>query len=233
MHPDEGLTRADLGDFRTLGVRNSHKSVLRRRGPAGYVAAVESSARRLEVPIETERLLLRPFEERDLEHLLRIQTDPELTRWVPWPVRGPDEVEASLRLKMAATDLKADAGGVALAAVTREGRQFVADVTLHSPNEHGGAELGFMVLPEHHGQGYATEAARAMLALAFDGAGLHRVTARVEPRNEASWRVLERIGMRREAHFVENEWVKGEWQSEYAYAILAREWPVRVPTEER
>jgi RimJ/RimL family protein N-acetyltransferase len=188
---------------------------------------VESSARPLELPIETERLLLRPFEGRDLEHLLRLQTDPGLTRWVPWPVRSPDEVETSLRRKMAATDLDAGGDGVALAGVTREDGRFVADVTLHSPNEHEGAELGFMVLPEHHGQGYAAEAARAMLALAFEQAGLRRVTARVEPRNEASWRVLERIGMRREGHFVENEWVKGEWQSEYAYAILAREWPAR------
>ena len=53
---------------------------------------------------------------------------------------------------------------------------------------------------------------------------LHRVVGRLEPRNTGSARVLEKLGMRREAHLVENEWVKGEWQSELVYAILAREW---------
>jgi RimJ/RimL family protein N-acetyltransferase len=181
----------------------------------------------VDAPRETERLLLRPFEEADLEHLLRLQTDPELTRWVPWPVRSPDEVEDSLRRKMAARELAPGADGVALAAVARDGGAFIADLTLHLPDEHGGAELGFMVLPEHQGEGYATEGARALLALGFEEAGLHRITARVEPRNVASWRVLERIDMRREAHFLENERIKGEWQSEYVYALLAREWASR------
>ena len=77
---------------------------------------------------------------------------------------------------------------------------------------------------KRQGQGYATEAARALLALAFESYGLHRVFGRLEARNVASARVLERIGMRREAHLVENEWIKGEWQSELVYALLAREW---------
>jgi RimJ/RimL family protein N-acetyltransferase len=179
----------------------------------------------VETPFETERLLLRPFEETDLEHLLRLQSDPELARWVPWPVRSPEEVEVSLRRKMAARELEPGTDGVALAAVAREGGAFVGDFSLHLPDEHRGAELGFMVVPEQQGRGYATEGSRAMLALGFEQGGLHRITARVEPRNVASCKVLERIGMRREAHFLENEWIKNEWQSEYAYAMLAREWP--------
>ncbi len=63
-----------------------------------------------------------------------------------------------------------------------------------------------------------------MLTFAFESLGLHRVVGRLEPRNRGSARVLEKLGMRREAHLVENEWVKGEWQSELVYAILEREW---------
>jgi RimJ/RimL family protein N-acetyltransferase len=63
-----------------------------------------------------------------------------------------------------------------------------------------------------------------MLALAFETYGLHRVAGRLEPRNVASARVLEKLGMRREALLIENEWVKGEWQSELVYGLLAREW---------
>jgi RimJ/RimL family protein N-acetyltransferase len=78
--------------------------------------------------------------------------------------------------------------------------------------------------PAHQGRGYATEASRALVAHAFEHYGVHRVYGRLEPRNEASARVLEKLGMRREAHLIENEWVKGEWQSEAVYALLAREW---------
>jgi RimJ/RimL family protein N-acetyltransferase len=83
------------------------------------------------------------------------------------------------------------------------------------------------VHPAHQRKGYATEAARPLLDFGFGTGGWHRVVGRTEARNIASARVLEKLGMRREAHFVENEWVKGEWQSELVYAILADEWAVR------
>jgi RimJ/RimL family protein N-acetyltransferase len=78
--------------------------------------------------------------------------------------------------------------------------------------------------PEHSGRGYATEAAQAILRLAFDGIGLHRVMARLDERNDASARVCQRLGMRQEARLVENEWLKGEWTNELDFAILDREW---------
>jgi RimJ/RimL family protein N-acetyltransferase len=95
------------------------------------------------------------------------------------------------------------------------------------PPEHRQGEIGFVLDPRHQGRGYATEAAAALLALAFETYGLHRVTGRLEPRNAPSARVLERLGMRREAHLIENEWVKGEWQSEVIYAMLDREFLTR------
>ena len=89
---------------------------------------------------------------------------------------------------------------------------------------HRQGELGYMIAGEHQGRGFATEAAPPLLAFAFDTMRLHRVVGRIEPRNVGSGRVLEKLGMRREADLVENEWVKGEWQSEAVYAILDREW---------
>ena len=90
--------------------------------------------------------------------------------------------------------------------------------------EHRQGEIGFTLHPDHQGHGYATEAAEAIVELAFGTYGLHRVCAGVEPRNTASVRVLERLGMRKEAHLIETAVVKGEWSSEAVYAILAREW---------
>src|SRR5205085_7965768 len=90
--------------------------------------------------------------------------------------------------------------------------------------QHRQGEIGWILHPDHHGRGYATEAGRALLRLGFDGAGLHRIFGRLDARYGASARVLEKLGMRREAHMVENELLKGEWVDEAVYAILDREW---------
>jgi RimJ/RimL family protein N-acetyltransferase len=177
------------------------------------------------LPIETERLLLRPFEGGDLDDLARLHGDADLVRWIPWGPRSREEAAAVLERKMSKTSIDEEGDGLGLVGILREDGSFLGEFTLSLLSaEHSCAELGFMMFPGHHGRGYATEAGRAILAAAFDGYGLHRVIGRVEPRNTASCRVLERLGMRREAYLVENEWIKGEWQSECIYAILAREW---------
>jgi RimJ/RimL family protein N-acetyltransferase len=85
-------------------------------------------------------------------------------------------------------------------------------------------ELGWALHRDHQGKGYATEAARAILAYAFESLGLHRVKAELDPRNGASIALCLRLGMREEAHFVEDMWFKGAWADTGVYAILDREW---------
>jgi RimJ/RimL family protein N-acetyltransferase len=84
--------------------------------------------------------------------------------------------------------------------------------------------VGWILDPEYHGRGYATEAANTLLDLAFGPADMHRVVARCDARNERSWRLMERLGMRREAHFREHAIVKGAWDEEFIYAMLWQEW---------
>ena len=93
--------------------------------------------------------------------------------------------------------------------------------------EHKQGEVGYVFNPAYHGRGLATEAVGALLRLGFEGLGLHRITGQLDARNTASARVLERAGLRREAHLVENEFVKGEWTDELIYAILRSEWAAR------
>jgi RimJ/RimL family protein N-acetyltransferase len=110
--------------------------------------------------------------------------------------------------------------------IERETGAFVGDLAFHwVSEEHRTGEIGYVVAPAHKGKGYAVEGSRALLDWAFRDGGFHRMIGRIEPRNVASARVLEKLGMRHEALFVENEWIKGEWQSESVYAILEREWP--------
>ena len=178
-------------------------------------------------PLYTERLMLRPFEEGDLQALHEMQSDREAVRYLYYDVRSLDEVRVSLARKMASTAVAREGDGVTAAAILLETGELVGDISMWWVSEgHKQAELGFVVHPAHQRKGYATEAARAMLDFAFDTMRAHRVMGRTEARNVASARVFEKLGMRHEAHLVENEWVKGEWQSELVYAVLVHEWAV-------
>jgi RimJ/RimL family protein N-acetyltransferase len=174
---------------------------------------------------ETERLVVRRFEEGDFGALLAIQSEPDVARWLYWEARGPAEVRLSLANKLQGTRLAADGDCISLAVLRKDTDELIGDCTICLQSRlHRQGEIGFVFHPSHHGHGYATEAAQLLLQLCFEDLDLHRVIGRLEARNDASAGVLERIGMRREAHLIENEFVKGEWQSELVYAILGREW---------
>lgn len=176
-------------------------------------------------PIETERLVLRPFEPSDLEALHVIHGDEENARWLYNDARTIAETRELLALKTSGNALRGEGQWLSAAVALRATEELVGDVSLlWASQAHRQGELGFIVDRRQQGNGYATEAARPILTFAFGTLGLHRVIGRLEARNTGSARVLEKLGMRREAHLVENEWVKGEWQSELVYAILAREW---------
>jgi RimJ/RimL family protein N-acetyltransferase len=176
-------------------------------------------------PLETERLRLRPFVASDLEAMYEIYSDPGVVRYLYEPQRSRAGVTELLARKAANTRLEAEGDGLSAAVVRRDDGRLVGDVSLVWVSEsHRQGEIGFVMHPAHQGRGYASEAAAPLLAFAFETLGLHRVVGRTEARNAGSARVLEKLGMRREAHLVENEWVKDEWQSELDYAILAREW---------
>jgi len=176
-------------------------------------------------PLRTVRLVLRPFAADDLEPLYAIYSDEGVARWLYNDPRSLEETREQLVRKVGGASLGGEGEWLSAAAVLAETGELVADIALLWASEaHRQGELGFVVHPAHQGNGYATEAARPLLAFAFETLGLHRVVGRLEPRNAGSARVLEKLGMRREAHLVENEWVKGEWQSELVYAILDREW---------
>jgi RimJ/RimL family protein N-acetyltransferase len=174
-------------------------------------------------PIRTDRLLLRPWgrDERDAFH--RLRGDPEVARYL---YHGPlSRAEADGRLaeqRSTITEAGQWMNVVVEVAATGEVAGDVGLCWLSAGDRQ--VEIGYTFSPAFHGRGYATEAASAMVDLAFTGLGAHRVIGHIDARNTASAAVLERLGMRREAHFVENEWVKGEWTDDVVYAILSSEW---------
>ena len=180
-------------------------------------------------PIRTERLVLRPFADGDLDDLFDLQSRPDVTRFLYWDPRTRDKAAESLDKKVRSTRIEAEGDILSLAVTLAAGGAVIGDLTLvYASATHQQAEIGYLFHPDVGGRGLATEATRVLLGLAFDDLGVHRVSARLDGRNAASAALLERLGMRREAHLRENEWVKGEWTDEVIYAVLAEEWACSI-----
>jgi RimJ/RimL family protein N-acetyltransferase len=147
----------------------------------------------------------------------RYMSDPAVTAWLP--EGGLDAAGARAFAEMNAVR---DAKNLAVLVVASG--ELIGHMVFHpwvAPRTH---EIGWVFGTRHHRQGYATEAARSLLACAFEGLGCRRVIATCQPENVASWRVMEKLGMRREGHFracIPHP--SGDWWDEYFYALLAEE----------
>jgi len=176
-------------------------------------------------PLRTPRLVLRPYEREDLTALHDMFGREEMCRYLPWPPMDLAAARAKLEQRLLQTRIAAEGDPIVLAAVEASTGRHVGEFMLRlnsAPNLLG--EIGWSVHPAGQGRGLATEGAREMLRLGFGELGLHRIIAGSDARNVASVRVMEHLGMRREAEFVENELIKGEWLTEVIFAILASEW---------
>lgn len=174
--------------------------------------------------IRTERLYLRPCLASDVDAMLPYHSDPDVVRYIPWPVRTREQVLASIEKGNEQTDFAQDGDYLSLAIVRQDDDQLVGQVNaMYRSNEHKHAEIGYVINPAFSGLGYAREAVAGLIDRLF-AQGFHRITAHLDDRNAASQRLLERLGFRREAHMIDEEFFKGEWSSTYLYAILDREW---------
>lgn len=181
-------------------------------------------------PVRTERLLLRPPVASDADDLHALQSDPEVVRYQLFEPRSREVVLERLPELAAATRLEKEGDFIqpAMELATPDGPVVIGTMYLVLKSiENETAEIGWALRREYQGRGFAHEAALALLGVAFDLMGVHRVTAELDPRNDASVALCLRLGMRREAHFVEDMMFKGDWADTGVYAILAREWAQR------
>jgi RimJ/RimL family protein N-acetyltransferase len=178
-----------------------------------------------EYPVRSPRLSLRPLSAADTTALLAYRSRADVCRYVPFTPMDTAIIAERLGTAWARASLNDEGQNLTLGVEVTDTGELVGDVVLmwHS-REHRGGEIGYVLNPEFGGHGYATEAVRRLLGLAFDDLGLHRVIARVDARNDASARLARRLGMRQEAYLVRNEWFKDEWTDELDFALLEEEW---------
>jgi RimJ/RimL family protein N-acetyltransferase len=176
---------------------------------------------RADGPIYTARLILRPFGPGDLDDLYEYQSRPDVARYLHWEARDHAQVREALEQQRREVVLEREGDWLTYAVVLPDTGKVIGEVGLKWLSaEHRQGEIGFVFNPDYGGRGLATEAAEVMLRLGFDNLGLHRIIGSCIAQNAPSARLMERLGMRREAHFVHNEIIKGHWADELVYAIL-------------
>ncbi|WNG55689.1 GNAT family N-acetyltransferase [Archangium gephyra] len=183
----------------------------------------------LTTPLTTSRLLLREFEEDDWRFTHPYESDPEVVRYQSHDVRAPEESRDYI-LRVMALACETPRHVYDLAVVLRDENRLIGrcGMRINDP-ELREASLWYILDRSRWGQGYITEAARALMDFGFGTLGLHRMWADCDPRNPGSFRVMEKLGMRKEAHFRENGFYKGEWCDSLIYALLDREWRALPP----
>ena len=174
--------------------------------------------------ITTERLVLRDFVMDDWPAVLAYQRDPRYLRFYPWADRNEGEVREFVQVFLGQQE-RSPRSEFQLAITLPESGQMIGNCGIRrKPANDWEADIGYELAPDHWGQGYATEAALALVSFGFHELGLHRVSSWCVAENTGSTRVLERVGLRLEGRLRENEYFKGRWWDTLLYGLLEREW---------
>ena len=178
--------------------------------------------------LHTPRLLLREFIESDAALVNQYEADPAVVRYTPHGVRSfADSLTAIQGARVRSLEKSRCVFDFAL--VRSDDARLIGCCGMKlSDAEPSEAMLWYVLAREAWGHGYAAEAGQAVLAFGFGELRLHRIFVDIDPRNRASLRVAEKLGLRREGHFLEAAWVKGEWTDSIVFALLDREYRARV-----
>lgn len=171
--------------------------------------------------LETNRLIIRKFEENDLDEVFDYASNQEVMRYLPEDVFSKDDTRKFLKKN-------AYEKAEEYAVILKEENKVIGHIVFHPWYEPFKTwEIGWVFNDKYHRRGFASEAALKILEYGFENLKLHRIIATCDPRNIASYKVMEKIGMRREGHNIKAVNINNEWLDEYFYAILDEEWLVK------
>ena len=174
--------------------------------------------------LTTARLVLREFLITDWPDVLAYQRDPRYLQFYPWTDRTEADVREFVQMFLAQQE-EQPRRKFQLAVTLQDSGRLIGSCGIRRNMENDWeADIGYELAPEYWGQGYATEAALAIVEFGFRELNLHRVSSWCIADNAASARVLGRVGLRLEGRLPENEYFKGRWWSTLLYGLLESEW---------
>lgn len=175
--------------------------------------------------LKTERLHIRPAHIEDKESIFNYRSDPETYKYLSRIPKSVDDI--ALLIENASSEIDVPGTWFQMVVLERTTNRLIGDVGIHflkSDTENKQVEIGYTLDREFRGKGYATEALTAVIDYLFHSLNKHRIVASIDPTNSASISLVERLGFRKEAHFVESLFFHGKWVDDLIYAVLAREW---------
>ncbi len=174
--------------------------------------------------LKSARITLRPLRPQDAPAVLAYRSNPEIYQFQTWQPKTLSEVEEFI-LRRCVSEPNLPGTWFQLAICKNDSGELIGDCGLHflkaAPRQ---VEIGITLKPDAQHWGFATETLELVFNHIFADLEQHRIFASVDPNNHASIRLLERMQMRQEAHFVETVWMYNRWLDDRVYAILAREW---------
>lgn len=174
--------------------------------------------------IESERLFLRQLAGEDAGEIIRIHSIPEVSRYQGWVPETEPEIRSFIE-RMVKDEFLAPDQWFQFAIFSKLGGRLIGDCGVHAgAKDRRQVEVGITIDPEFQNEGFGYKAIKALLDHVFRETETHRVYASIDPRNEPSIRLFEKLGFRKEAHLVESLWFKGEWADDLIMGILRNEW---------
>jgi [ribosomal protein S5]-alanine N-acetyltransferase len=176
------------------------------------------------IPINTDRLIIREFTDADWSAFHEYSTQPEVLQFHKFTPQCEDDTRRFLS-EIIASQSDSPRYRFEMAITLKTDGRVIGGCGLYLfPQRDHTAAIGYVLNRDFWGHGYATETAKALVHVAFTDMEMRRISTWCDTENTRSANVLERIGMRREGHFLKDRWHMGEWRDSYAYAILKEEW---------
>lgn len=174
----------------------------------------ENTLKKINVIAETDRLILRRYTNNDLQDLYEYLSNPEVVKYEPYKTMNLDEVKGNLEWRISTSEM--------IAIELKSSHKMIGNVYL-GKRDFESLELGYVLNQDYWGKGYAKESCSALIKHAFSH-NIHRIYAECDPQNPNSWKLLESLGFRKEAHFIQNVyfWKDDEnkplWKDTFVYA---------------
>ncbi len=174
--------------------------------------------------IETDRLIIRTLKMKDKNEFFQYRSMPEVYQYQGWRPKNIEEIERFINENVSICPNTRNTW-LQLAVCLKEG-QLIGDIGIHFIEDDYQIEIGYTLSPRYQGNGYAVEAVKAIINYCFTVFKKHRITASVDPDNLKSIKLLQKIGFRKEAHFIKSFRMGDQWYDDCVYAMLAEEWKI-------
>jgi RimJ/RimL family protein N-acetyltransferase len=177
--------------------------------------------------LKTKRLYIRPVSIEDKEPMYKYRSDPETNKFLSLIPKSVDDIASFIN--KTSSDIDIPGTWFQLVLIELHSNLLIGDIGIHfldTEPENKQVEIGYTLNKEFRKKGYATEALHSVIDYLMNALNKHRIIASIAPTNIDSIKLVERLGFRKEAHFVESIFFHGKWVDDIVYALLENEWGV-------